>query len=67
MTDKIKEAKQSIEMARLLSEKIGTRDDDTRKEIREWLEDAQVNINGALNELDLIDKHRSLQDDDHNK
>lgn len=62
MTGNLKEAKRSIEIAYLLSQKVGARDDEARQEIREWLETAQAEIDMALDELDTIDEHRERRD-----
>lgn len=59
MTDKLQEAKESLEMAYLIQKKMNARDESTRQEIREWLEDAQVNIKSVLRELDMIEQHQS--------
>ena len=58
MTDRIKEAKRSIEIAYLISRKVGTRNDPGRKEARKWLETAKMEINRELDELNQTDENR---------
>lgn len=62
MTDKLKEAKRSTEIAYLISRKVGARNDRGRQEIRKWLETAKMEIDRALDELDQIDEHRERRD-----
>ena len=58
MTDRIKEAKRSIEIAHLISRKAGGRNDPGRKEIRKWLETAKMEIDRELEEINQIDEYR---------
>lgn len=57
MTDNFQEAVDSLKVAALLAKKVGTRDAETRTEIREWLDDAEIYIRRARGEIDFAEEH----------
>lgn len=55
MNDHIKEAEKEVQLARLLGERVGTRDDEAREQIRERIEAARLQLSIAEDELDRIE------------
>jgi hypothetical protein len=59
--DDLKEAKEHIELARLMRDKIRHQEQD-REQMKEILENAKIRIDCAIDEIERVDDMRSTDD-----